>query len=73
MKLWLLEAKGAVDYDEFDAYVIRAEDEEGARKIAAEKPGASGPKKWLNPRRSICTELTADGEPGLILGSFNAG
>ena len=63
-------------YDEFDAFIIRAEDEVEARKIAAKAAG--GTSMWinggefLNSDHSECVEVEVNGEAGIILGSFNA-
>ena len=67
MKLWHvgLPASVAVDYDTFDAFVIRAESKKRAEELVREiEPGY--------PTWEV-TQLTASGDEGPILGSFNAG
>lgn len=80
MKIWLLEpVQGLpVDDDPWNTWnevifgqVIRAETEAEARMIAQEN-GEDECRRafatpWLESRCSTCVELTADGEPGLIL------
>ena len=81
MKLWHLRAqphfvlrrRGGRDpwdpwYDKTFAMVVRAPDENAARRFAAEFCGAEGPEAWLDVRYSTCEELTAEtGEPGIII------
>jgi hypothetical protein len=77
MKLWLLERDmfqaAMVIYDANNGFVIRAETEQHAREIASEQPGDEGRATWLDPRRSKCRELTADGPQEVVLRDFNAG
>ena len=75
MKLWILNRTDPVGWDEYDAFVVRAEDEAQARKIAYDE---SNPSTFCNPwsfdqTLVECRELVVDGEAGVILGSFNAG
>lgn len=75
-------------YDVCMGSVVRAEDEAAARAIAADSgagdenywrdpasvvDGRNRSSPWLDPSLSSCTELTADGPPGLLLMDFNAG
>ena len=76
MKLWLLsrdENKG--NYDEYIGFVIRAESEQAAREIAVKKVRIyrEPDTRWLNSEYAACTEITLDGDEGIILDSFNAG
>jgi hypothetical protein len=73
MKLWLLESKREYDYDTYDSFVVRAESEQLARLFASGNAGDEGKHTWLDSEFSTCTELTIDGETGVILGSFNEG
>ena len=80
MKIWLLEPVNGLPvdddpwepwYDKVFGQVIRAGSEEEARKVAQEN-GEDECRRdfatpWLESRYSTCVELTADGEPGLIL------
>jgi len=72
IKLWLLKRKD-VWYDEAAGFVIRAQREQDARVIASEYAGGEGAEVWLDPEDSTCTELTRDGEPGVVLEDFRAG
>lgn len=65
MKLWLVRRTDDVKYDEFDSFVIRANDEEEAKKMANTHSG------WSNEVEVI--EISIDGKSEVILGSFNAG
>lgn len=80
MKLWLLqprnlpkdEAKNPWEpwYDKTLGFVVRAETEQDARQIADEngmEENRGGKHPWLDAALSTCEELTADGEPGMIL------
>ena len=73
MKLFLL-TRDNYTWDEYDAFVIRAENEEEARKLAA-KEGESSFESihWLNKTVSKCEEIKIKGDKGIILSSFNAG
>ena len=51
-------------YDKVFGYVIRAEDGNEARQIAATR---SGDNVWLQPEYTFCIELTSDGEKGMVL------
>lgn len=73
MNLYLLESLGDYGYDETDGHVVRAVDEASARNMI--EPAEEGKQVWLNPDKSTC-ELIAEGvegEPAIILTSFNAG
>ena len=83
MKLWLLRPvdsdSGPWDpwYDRVFGFVIRAETPGEARAIAQAGGGSEtyswkGREKvsvpaWTDSRFSTCEELTADGEPGIII------
>lgn len=65
-------------------YVVRAEDERGAREMIANSnalcaddwrfsPGDEGAASWLNPELTSCDELTADGAPAILMRDFLAG
>jgi hypothetical protein len=81
VKLWLVKRIAAADWDEYQGFVIRAETELEARRIANGDKPDSFPfdyeddeiSVWLNPDLSTCEELTADGEAGIVLYDFNAG
>lgn len=71
MKLWLLERKDA-DYEEDDALLVRAASEKKARAIGRTSHvsfGFATDGKGLYPNGSTCVEVTAEGEPGILLRS----
>ena len=70
--IYLLKRVGVIGYDEYDAKVVRAQDEQAARAIANRDTGDEG-KAWENPEKVICEVVLYEGEPGEILESFNAG
>jgi hypothetical protein len=96
MKLWLLRPRDAPLPDSWDpvnvpdpwepwydkafGFVIRAETEEDARRIASSHSGAETdvqpwPEEavadaWTNPKYSTCTELVAEGGAGEIIRDF---
>jgi len=72
MKLFLLTAKSDVGYDCNYGFVIRAATPLEARMMANEKAQDEG-RIWDNPELADCQELTAEGEPEIILGDFNRG
>lgn len=71
MKLFIIRLNGWYPYAEKKeckwANLVRAENEEQARKIAANQVWDEGIDAWLNPSKSRCEELTVDGEPGDIM------
>ena len=74
MKLWKIERlSNDVGYDEFDSFIIRAENETEARVIAAENCADEGTTVWLDSRYSTCKEINKEGEKEVILSSFKAG
>jgi hypothetical protein len=76
-RLWLLrrntELKWAPVYDCNDGFVIRAETEADARKIASEQRGDEGSEVWLSSEKSTCDELLQSGDVGVVLQDFHAG
>lgn len=76
MKLWLIRpsdpTSGAWDprYDKAFGFVVRAETEEQARKFAAAAAGDETEDAWLSTMLSTCEELTADGDPGIVIHDF---
>ena len=81
MKLWHLKRTEECDYDQTWEAVVRAETPEAARDLMAygkqtlagsggfetNYHGLEGPDAWLDPARSTCEELTADGEAGVVI------
>lgn len=71
MPLYRIEA-GPAGWDEHDSAVIRARDEQHCRQIASEKLHPRG-QRWLDPNRSEVEQVSAEGEYGIVVASFNAG
>lgn len=80
MKLWLLQPINGEDevgawkpwYDKAFGFVVRACSEEDARNIADDNAGAENGwnnkrHPWLDANQSICTELTTEGDVGVIM------
>ncbi len=79
MKLWLVKRTDDTEqqWDIPIAFVVRAENEPRARQIASSNPDPTGyeqpESRFLDATFATCTELTADGEPGVILEDFKRG
>jgi hypothetical protein len=73
LKIWHIKRLTEVGYDEYDAFVVIAETAGKARKLANEEECREGDRIWANPELASCAELKAEGEPRVVLGSFNAG
>ncbi len=72
MKIYLLKAVNRVGYDEYDGFVVAAENETEARQIANDN-SADDCRIWNDPLKVRCERLKHTLAKGLILGSFNAG
>lgn len=89
MKLWLLKpVEGLKEnnpwnpwYDKAFGFVVRAESEDVARKIANSSGGSetgpirtkvyrTGGDPWLDKTLSTCEELLPDGKVGLVMRDF---
>lgn len=75
LKLWLIKPAKHLRpyYDVANGFVVRAYTEDEARQLAANDCGDEGVDVWLNYDVTQCTELTTEGEIGVILRDFNAG
>ena len=85
MKLWLLGLvnENDLDWDCAAGFVVRAATEKEAREFAQSNGGDEAghpwsqrrpPRPfWTDPALTTCTELTIEGEPGVVLRDFNAG
>lgn len=74
MKIYLLSRLHKfVNYDEYDSFVVRAQNENKARIIASKDAGDEGPKVWMNTEETSCGEIRCVGKERIILGSFNPG
>lgn len=71
MKLFLL-SRLDCGYDEYDAKLIRAKNEEDAREIANECVGDEG-EIWAKHSEVECEIISEDGDPSVIISSFRAG
>ena len=71
MKLFLL-SRSNYTWDEYDAFVVRAENEEEARELAS-KENTFEAVHWLDKTVSTCEEIKIKGDKEIILSSFNAG
>ena len=78
-RFYLLERIGGADWDEFEGFVVRAENEAHARQIAnkfnhehdREMGGPSN--SWLDAKKTTCVVIEPDdGKVGVIFASFNA-
>lgn len=74
MRLWLLKReKMRPYYDVADGFIVRAETEDDARKIASLDAGDEGNTTWLSAKYSSCEPLSEIGPAQSILRDFNAG
>jgi hypothetical protein len=76
MKLWILRPVNEYSspwspwYDKAFGFVARAEDELAARELANSRSGDEG-SAWLDSEFSTCTELTEQGDSGVIMIDFH--
>lgn len=75
MNLYLLKRTDEVDYDEYDSCLIRADSEQVARAIANQKCNSpwDSHESFLLASKSTCEIVTAKGNEGVIISSYNAG
>jgi hypothetical protein len=57
-------------YNKVFGFLIRANDEIEARRIAADNSKEEGEDAWLNSLHSKCEELSIDGDVNLIMRDF---
>jgi len=74
MNLWALSPKPDMIrqiwtpwYDKVFKMVVRAEDEESARKMAADSSGFEGGEAWIDSKYSSCLILNKEGEEEVIV------
>jgi len=89
MKLWILRPRelpfGTKEnpwdpwFDKAFGFIVRAEDEQGARKLADEESGDEKDlyqfpdrQPWTDSKYSTCEELFADGTTGVIMEEFRS-
>ena len=77
MKLYLLRPVKAWKpwYDSAFGFVVRAENEEDARRLCASEQGDEAgwgreKRPWEDPDLTTCVELTTDGQPEVIIRDF---
>lgn len=77
MKLWLLQCnKDFGYYDTARGFVVRAATQDDARQLADQEGWDETDAihhPWLIPELTSCVELTAAGEPGVILADYLEG
>lgn len=76
MKLWILTRKDSVGYEEYDSFIVLAQDESEARKLAHDQASYSFEdwSVWLDTNLCSCEQLTRKGKKAkIILGSYNGG
>lgn len=67
LTLWLLWRRDDSRYDGFNGFVVRAADEDDARRFA-DTFGSRGPRGiWTDPALAGCREVRQDGQRGLVL------
>ena len=70
MKLYLVERTDKIDYDEYDSYVVRANNVEDALKLCQNKEFKD---ECFRIDNTEITEILLEGKEEIIIGSFNAG
>ena len=70
--IYLLERKDAVEYDEYDAKIVRAKNPEEARAVANRHVGDEG-RIWINKKAVSCRRIKPDAVSKEIMASFRAG
>lgn len=73
MKLFLLERKDHVSWDENISLVVRASSSSEVRRISAKNSSCEGESVWRNPNDVSCKELFSEGSPGVIIINRQAG
>jgi hypothetical protein len=72
MNFYLLKLKHNNDYDTVQAQIVRANDENEARRLANRNVGDEGPV-WENPDEVSCKVLDLNGPPEVVLTDYKAG
>jgi hypothetical protein len=76
MTLYLLKRIGAAGREEYEGFVLRAGSPEEARQMALRAALPSEEEfapEWLDPERTSCESLSAEGERDILLAAFKAG
>lgn len=76
MKLWKIERKEPIGFDEYWAKIIAAHSEERVRELAAVHTADEGRAPWMDPTRSLVQEIGLAKDPyqeWVLHEAFNAG
>jgi len=75
VKLWHLQ--GRLDegpwhttQDKVVGFIVRANDEEQARRLACDEAGGEDGYVWIEDKFSTCTELLADGDARVLMANL---
>jgi len=76
--LYILKSKEEVDYDEYEGFVVRADNAKEARQLAETQSRGSYPHQSLmgrftDPKRSSCNYISRVGKSKILLSDFKAG
>ena len=58
-------------FDRMFGFVLWAESESSARRLASEEAGDEGASAWLSPQNSSCVELLAACSEGVVMRDYN--
>lgn len=72
-KLYLVERKGEVGYDELCGAVIIADSKKDARAMASTRAGDEGKSIWFSKKVKVSVIGSHRSKPRIILRDFNAG
>lgn len=72
MKIYQLERRDKVQYDEVSCIFVRASSVTQARALAAEEriAGDEGPEVWKSPKTSSCKEVNQEGKSKVLACMF---
>ena len=71
MKLWLLRRLPGRERDKAVGFVVRAETEVEARRVAHDAAPAHGSIVWTDPKVTSCVELTTVGGAEVVMAIFD--
>ena len=66
MKIYFVGRTDKIDYDEYDSFIVRAENKKDALQLLTNKEG-------FKEATTEIKEINIEGKSDIILGSFNAG
>lgn len=69
MKIWILRNLNS-GFGKMTGAVVRASNEDDARKTASRVAYGEGPETWMDPALSSCDEVHADGSSMAILTAY---